>query len=189
MDAVAVAVDAAAPAPDAALTAAADAPVLDWSLAVDGDRLRIDYVVTNGTARRIYLLDTVLVRGAVDDDAVELGGHLDGDTVTIQRGVIFGDVVPALPELRSLDPGARVSRTAHLPLPAGPPALGYLDGDLAAATHAILQVQYVPDPGARGIKPVHNDDGSTWYWIHGDVRWLVGERLALPVSLAAAAGR
>ena len=184
------------PAPRAAAPAAPDAPParalatepsLRWGMRVEGGTLRVDYTITNETAARVYLFDATMQDGVVDGDGVYVGAHLDGDTVTLTRYLVTGDALPGIPELRFVEPGGAVARVAHLPLPVRPPAFTYLDGQLADATHAILTIQYVSDPGASRVRQQQAGDTS-YYWVAGEYRWLSGERLPLPVPLDAAPG-
>ena len=173
------------PAPRAAAPAAPDAPParalatepsLRWGMRVEGGTLRVDYTITNETAARVYLFDAVMTRGTIDDDGLLIGPVLDGDTVTLRRGIVFGDALPGVPSLRFLEPGASVARTAHLPLA----TLSALD----QVTRAILAVQYVVDPGAHSIRAMKQGDGTTTYWVVGEYQWLEGEVLVVPVAAA-----
>ncbi|MCA9678684.1 MAG: hypothetical protein KC464_26890 [Myxococcales bacterium] len=168
----------AAPAePDARPARAISAePSLRWGMRVEGGTLRVDYTITNETAARVYLFDAVMTRGTIDDDGLLIGPVLDGDTVTLRRGIVFGDALPGVPSLRFLEPGASVARTAHLPLA----TLSALD----QVTRAILAVQYVVDPGAHSIRAMKQGDGTTTYWVVGEYQWLEGEVLVVPVAAA-----
>lgn len=97
------------------------APELDWSMSIDGDRLRIDYEVTNDTDHPVYLLDTFSFgRVAYPDAIIAYPGEFP-DTVAFILGHVElrGVISESEPTLRRrrLARGSKAHGAAYVSLP------------------------------------------------------------------------
>ncbi|MCA9678682.1 MAG: hypothetical protein H6708_23325 [Kofleriaceae bacterium] len=164
----------------------ATVPSLRWTLHGEVDGLRVDYVVVNETDKRIYLFDATFdAAGQVDDDGLLVRSTEEAQTIELLRGLALGDALPAVRDVRSIEPGASATRTAFLALPARAPYVAALTHPIEAATQAVLTIEYVADPGAANVISKTLPDGTTWWWVSGRYRWLTTDPLPLPVPLSA----
>jgi hypothetical protein len=138
---------------------------LAWTMKRQGDRLRIAYTVTNGTAERIYLLDRLPTGDVLDPAAIiVMNGEAPG-TVAFVRGLVptKGKMlyIPR-PSTRAVEAGARITGSASTPWPLRA-WHNYSNGEDAlreGATSAVLRIGYVPDPGPAGLEQ-HTFYGET----------------------------
>lgn len=119
---------------------------LEWSMQIDGDYLRIDYVVHNRSARGVLLLDVLARKG--DQGEHVMVAHAVHDAPHALRFVRGYDIqLPShgamIPTGRELAPGDRASGVARILLPV---RAWWPQGHHEPCCAAVLEVGYSDDP-------------------------------------------
>ncbi len=140
--------DAAAPTAPTATTGL----VIDWTMQVDGDRLRIDYTIKNATASRVTVADALRVSGKPDFDAIVVRADQDASVVAFTRAFVppEGGNTPRFipfPHYHDLLPGGELRGSAHTVLPLGASRnYGIAHAIAGTRPNAVLEVEYYDDP-------------------------------------------
>lgn len=137
---------------------------LDWSMKIEGGKLRIDYTVENRGKARIYLLDELVSARKLNPEAVIVqNGDAPGVVAFVRALVTTKEKVLAiqLPAARPVEPGQKATGKGLVPLPLSAwhnySRVDALKGELTRAT---LSVGYLLEPGPIGFAEETLADGA-----------------------------
>ena len=123
---------------------------LTWTMKRDGKRLRIDYTIRNGTAKRVVIVDQLPVESAIDRNAIIVKNADLPKTIAFVRALVKTDddvLELPFPEGRILAAGATLKGTAFTTWPLRSwHNFGELPPLKAGATQAVLDIGYIEEP-------------------------------------------
>ena len=126
-------------------------PHIDYQ---SGDQLRIDYRVTNHRATAVQLVDRLLWRREANPDIIIVRNDSLPNTIAFTRAFVrTKELLLSLPTptVRVVDPGEVIEAHAFAPWPpnAWHPDSRKVDPLTPGATHGILEIGYIDEPGAE----------------------------------------